>query len=246
MILASGRGSNFESISDHIELGILQNVRVGCLICNRPGALVVELARSRGVRVTEIGGIFGKKYSSSDERENARRQFEENCLSAVANDWIDLVVLAGFDQLLSREFVEHFPHRILNIHPAYDLVKYGGKNMVGQRIHKLVIENKEEYSGCTVHVVIPEVDQGPAVLKKRVKVLSCDTPETLEKRILLREHLIYPEAIQLYADSRVKFDPSGACIVDFTSGSWEPEWNKRQSKYIQIHSEEMSEIFNES
>jgi phosphoribosylglycinamide formyltransferase-1 len=239
LVLASGRGSDFQAISDHIQLGILQGIEIQHLICNHPGAPVVSRARNAGVDVIEIPGIHGTKYSSPEEREKARIEFDQNCLAAVRKDSIDLVILAGFDQLMSREFVSSYPDKILNIHPAYDLQKYGGKNMVGKKVHSLVIQNKEKYSGCTVHIVTTELDQGPPILKKKVQVLPDDTPESLERRILLWEHLIYPKAIQMYIDSRVSGDDLNA---DQKLASWETQWNERQRKYILEHRQELSEI----
>ncbi len=245
MVLASGRGSDFQSIVDHIELRVLEGARVNLLVCNRAGALVLERARKLGVQAVVIEGIHGEKFSSREDKEKARLAFDENCLSLIEKYHIDLSLLAGFDQLVSDTFVEAFPNRIMNIHPAYDLIKFGGKSMIGPKVHDLVIKTGARYSGCTVHFVTKLTDQGPAIIKKRVKVRPDDTPQSLESRILLWEHLVYPEAIQLFVDGRVILDESGTrCFVDRLSNNWELEWTQRQQAYIESHNE-MKEIVSE-
>jgi len=108
---------------------------------------------------------------------------------------VDIICLAGYLYLLPSEIIEHYPNRILNIHPSL-LPKFGGKGMYGLNVHKAVIEAGETESGCTVHLVTPEYDQGKIVLQVKCKVKEDDTPETLASRILLLEHAAYPIALE--------------------------------------------------
>ncbi len=239
LFLASGRGSNFQSFVDHIELGILRNLLIAGVVCNQNRAPVLDRARKAGIQTFEIEGVTGKKFSSPEEREEARIAFDKQCLDIVKSQSIDFVVLAGFDQIVSKKFVDAFPLKIINIHPAYDLKKFGGKNMIGSRVHESVLSSGVEYSGCTVHFVTGKVDQGPAILKRRVPVLPGDTGSKLGERILLEEHLAYPEALQLLVEGRVLVSDSGdGCFVDFYSDNWDIFWYERQCAYIDIQSKQ--------
>src|SRR5579885_1297529 len=104
------------------------------------------------------------------------------------------VCLAGFTRLLPNEVLAAYPHRVLNIHPAL-LPKYGGKGMYGMRVHEAVLGSGDLESGCTVHSVNEQYDDGAIILQRRVPVLPGDTPETLAHRVLEQEHIAYPEAL---------------------------------------------------
>jgi phosphoribosylglycinamide formyltransferase 1 len=235
VFLASGRGSNFQSFVDHLRLGILKNVSIKGIICNHLGAPVLQRAKAAEIAAYEIEGVAGKKFGSSEEREQARMAFDNECVSVSKLLEADYVILAGFDQILTENFTDNFSYRILNIHPAYDLRVFGGKNMVGSKVHELVISRKMSYSGCSIHLVTSSVDQGPVILKKRVDVLPNDTARTLESRILEQEHLAYPEALQLLVDGRVVISGAGSrCLIDRYSENWDIEWAKRQESYLEF------------
>jgi phosphoribosylglycinamide formyltransferase-1 len=233
LFLSSGRGSNFQSFVDHVRLDILKNVSIKALVCNHLGAQVLQRAKAANITAFEIEGVTGKKFNSSKEKDEARLAFDNECVAISKTFDIDYVILAGFDQILTKSFNDNFPYRILNIHPAYDLRVFGGRNMVGSKVHEAVIAQKMRYSGCSVHLVTNSIDQGPVVMKKRVDILPNDTPRTLESRILEQEHLAYPEALQLLVDGRVILSESGSgCFVDRYSEDWDIEWSKRQESYI--------------
>lgn len=233
VVLASGRGSDFQAIADHKRLGILTNVTIVGLVCNHEGSQVIKRAQNLGVETFLIKGIAGEKFTSPNEKEKARINFDRSCIEIVRKLDADLVVLAGFDQIVSKDFVEACKFKILNIHPAYDLKRFGGRNMVGKKVHELVLKSEVQYSGCTIHFVTSDIDGGPVILKKRVDLSELETPESLEKKILHIEHIAYPEAIQLVADGRVQVDESGKrCYVDRFSDGWDIEWNHRQQSYI--------------
>jgi phosphoribosylglycinamide formyltransferase-1 len=214
-------------------LGVLKDISIKALICNHPGIQVVRRARNAEITTFEIEGVTGKKFGSREEKHQARLAFDNECVSISKTLNIAYIVLAGFDQILSKSFTNNFPYRILNIHPAYDLKLFGGKSMVGLKVHETVLGQKMNYSGCTVHFVTGAVDQGPVILKKRVQVLPNDTPEKLESRILEQEHLAYPEALQMVVDGRVYIPSSGnQCYVDRYGDNWDIEWSRRQEAYI--------------
>jgi phosphoribosylglycinamide formyltransferase-1 len=237
-VFASGRGTDFQAIVDHEKLGILKGVEVAALISNHFGSMAVQRAKREGIPVIEIEGVTGKSFSSPVEREQARISFDEECIRRLGHLKVDLIALAGFDQLLSNVMLERFPYRILNIHPAYDLVKFGGRNMVGNRVHLAVIKSGVKYSGCTVHFATAIIDLGPPILKQRVPIDAGETPDSLERKILSCEHLLYPKAIQLVVDRRVKIDDSGRrCFVDLFSDNWDIDWSERQQAYVRANPE---------
>jgi phosphoribosylglycinamide formyltransferase-1 len=233
IVLASGRGTDFQAIADHKTLEVFKNVDIVGLICNHEDAPVIKRAQNVGVQSFVFRGVVGEKFPSKDARENARVAFDDSCIEIVKKLDADLVVLAGFDQIVSREFVEACRFKILNIHPAYDLKRFGGRNMVGRKVHQLILKSGVGYSGCTIHYVTNDIDGGPVLLKKKVDISKTETPESLEKKVLRLEHVAYPEAVQLIADGRVGVDESGKrCYVDRYSDGWDIDWSQRQQIYI--------------
>ncbi len=216
IVLASGRGSGFQSMIDHVKFGVLKNVEISYLVTNNPQTQAVERAKKHGIRY-EIA-------------EGKTEEIERKIQGIIKANNVDLIVLAGWMKILSEEFVRSFPHRITNIHPSL-LPKFGGKGMYGSRVHEAVLEAHEKTSGCTVHFVTENVDGGPIIIQHTVPVLSDDTPESLAARVLVEEHKAYPKAIQLIADQRVKVS-SGKAIIDI-SGDWDKKWKSRQLKYVQ-------------
>ena len=238
-MLASGRGSDFQAIADHINLGILNNVKIECLVCNHEGTMVLERAKKIGIEAFCFPGVTGTKFERREEKEAARSSFDRKWRDHAKKSGVGLVVLAGFDQILSSVALENNPPLLINIHPAYDLQRFGGKNMVGRKVHESVLNSGVDHSGCTVHVVTNQVDMGAPILKKKVKIASSETVESLEQKVLAAEHLAYPEAIQLLADDRVIIKDEGSkCFVDRLSNNWDSEWRSRQAKYLETHPEE--------
>ena len=230
-ILASGRGTDFQAILDHIRMKILVNVEVKLVIYNNKDAYVRERAENAGIKTKFIQGTVGQKFDSKELREDARVEFDKQVVESCNNEGVELIVCAGFNQILSEYLVEHYTNRILNIHPAYDVVNYGGYGMVGMKVHNAVIEAGEKISGCTVHYIDSTVDLGPVLLQAKVPIYNRDTAESLAERVLVIEHRTYPKAIQLHADKRVRIE-NNKSVIDVTSGGWEKKWNDRQIEYF--------------
>ncbi len=238
-VFASGRGSNFRAIADHAKLGVLENVQVSLLVTNDARAPAIDIAKERSIPHVLIEGVFGRKFASKDERDKARKEFDEQAVEVLKQNRIDLVALAGFMQVLGPTIVSAFKYRILNIHPALDLVRFGGSGMFGERVHQAVLRAGEKYSGCTVHYVDESVDGGPIVLQATVPVELGDTAEYLAQRILVQEHRTYSKAIQLHADERISVH-DGRGIVDW-SRDWDERWNRRQESFIRNQNEQRQE-----
>lgn len=195
-VFASGGGSNFKSILDATRTGELAADVVLC-VSSRPDAGVVERARSAGIAVHVIPGDMSGNLAG--------------LIRSLRIHDVDLIALAGFMLLIPPRLIRMFPDRILNIHPAL-LPDFGGKGMYGMRVHRAVIERGSLHSGATVHVVDEKYDTGPVVLQKKIDVLPGDSAEDLAARVLVVEHKIYPQALELFARGLIVFDGRKAII----------------------------------
>lgn len=190
-ILASGRGSNFVSLTEACREGRVDADPV-VLISNNPDAKVLERAKQRDVPPHFV-----------PYEEFGRSHFEQHAVSLLREYGCDLVALAGFMRILTSDFLEHFPERVLNIHPSL-LPAFRGLDAQAQ-----ALEYGVKVTGCTVHVVTEEVDAGPIVDQIAVRVHEDDTVESLSKRILEREHELYPRAMQQYIETRLRQPSTG-------------------------------------
>lgn len=199
-ILASGGGTNLQAIIDRIQDGTL-HAEIALILSNKPSSGALQRGRQAGIPTLCI-----------DQRQyKDRLEFDRAMVAALTEVNVDLVVMAGFMRLISNEFLEAFPGRIMNIHPAL-LPAFAGLNA-----QKQALEHGARITGCTVHFVDAGVDTGPIIVQAAVPVLQDDTLETLSTRILRQEHRIYPEAIRLFAEGRlrlverqVRIDPAPA------------------------------------
>lgn len=179
-VLVSGGGSNLQSIIDKSKSGELQ-CKVEVIIGDR---------ECYGVERAKEAGIDGYTLDRKVLKKELCREIDK----IVSEKGIDLIVLAGFLSIIDEEFVNKWKGRIINIHPSL-LPKFGGPGMYGIRVHEAVLKAGEQESGCTVHYVDTAVDSGEIIAQKRVKVLEGDTPEILQKRVLVEEHKLLPESI---------------------------------------------------
>jgi len=191
-ILISGRGSNMEYILKSIKQKKIP-INPAIVISNKSDAKGLEIAKKLGVK-TEV--IESKDFKGS------KSEYDKKIITILEKNGITprngLVCLAGFMRIISPEFVQKYKNRIINIHPAL-LPSFPGLDA-----QKQAIDYGSKYSGCTVHFVDSGVDTGPIILQAIVKVKKEDTKETLSKRILQKEHQIYPEAVRLFAEKRIK------------------------------------------
>jgi len=191
-ILISGRGSNMEAILKSVKKNKML-VNPAVVISNKPDAKGIKLAQKLGVQthVIESRGIKGANWD-----------YDKKIVAVLEKSGVTpkngLVCLAGFMRILSPEFIRYFKGRIMNIHPAI-LPSFPGLHSQRQ-----AVEYGVKYSGCTVHFVDEGVDTGPIIIQDIVKVNDNDTEETLSKRILRKEHQIYPTAIRLFCEGKIK------------------------------------------
>lgn len=186
-VLISGGGTNLQAIIDAIESGKL-DARIEIVISNRADAYGLVRARNHGL-ATQV--LDHKQFAS-------REAFDQSVVETLRRHGVELVVLAGFMRLLSPVLVKAFSNRIMNIHPALL------PSFPGLHVQKRALEHGVRFSGCTVHFVNEECDEGPIIIQAVVPVLQADTEESLAARILEQEHRIYPRAIQLYSEGRLR------------------------------------------
>ena len=195
-ILISGRGSNFEAIANSIAQRKL-DAEIAIVIANKASAGGLEIARQRGIPMRAIP-------SQGMDRED----YDKLLVDELRTHEVELVCLAGFMRLLSANFVRAFPNRVLNIHPSL-LPAFPGLDAQRQ-----ALEHGVKVTGCTVHFVDEFLDSGPIIVQSAVPVLDRDTVETLSARILLQEHSIYSQAIQLIAEDRVTIEERRVLICE--------------------------------
>ncbi len=193
-ILLSGRGSNFVAIADSIVAGRIPDARIVVVISNRADAPGLETARQRGLNALVI-----------PSKGKPREEHDREVVTALLENKVDLICLAGYMRLLSPWFVRQFPAKILNIHPSL-LPSFPGLEAQEQAFAYGV-----KVTGCTVHFADEELDHGAIVLQKAVPVLDSDDEHTLAARILEQEHIAYSEAIRIVLEG--KFAIRGRRIV---------------------------------
>ena len=190
-ILISGRGSNLKAIIDAIHNGYLDRVNLEVVIANRDAS---------GLRHAEEAGIpYYTVHRIVDGAKISKEEHDKKAMEVLEKYDIDLIVLAGYDQVLQKQFVNRYEWKIMNIHPSL-LPSFGG-TLHGQ---KDALDYGVKISGCTVHFIEAGVDTGPIIIQAAVPVKDDDTPETLSDRIIEHEHIIYPKAIKLFSENRLK------------------------------------------
>ena len=175
-VFISGNGSNLKSL---IQFSKKKNSPISIEL------IISDNSKAKGLK-------FGKIFRISNKVFNYRNKIiiEKKIISEINNKKIKLICLAGFMKILSKDFIKSFRGNILNIHPSL-LPKYKGLNT-----HQRAISNCEKYSGCTVHFVNSRLDSGKIILQKKVKISKSETAKSLEKKILVQEHKLYPKAIR--------------------------------------------------
>jgi phosphoribosylglycinamide formyltransferase 1 len=192
-VLASGRGSNLQAVIDAIEAGTVQ-AKIVTVISNKQEALALERARRHG-----LSSLFVDPKPHAG-RPDSREAYDRELLGVLRQHDVELVLLAGYMKIVTMVLVEAFANRMMNIHPSL-LPSFPGLD-----VQKKAIEWGCKLAGCTVHFVTEGVDEGPIILQAAVPILDEDTPDTLAARILQQEHRIYPRAVQLFAEGRLRVE----------------------------------------
>lgn len=201
-VLVSGGGTTMQYILDRIKAGKL-DAAIDVVVSSRSDAYALERARNSGIPHHAVNrGDF-----------DDLQEFNREILRVLDGYTIDLVVLAGFMSLLTPEFVQRYPDRIVNVHPAL-IPCFCGDKMYGDRVHQAVLDAGVKLTGCTIHFVDEIYDHGPIILQRAVPVLDDDTLETLRARVQAEEKKLYVEALQLFAEGRLEVRGSRVFVLD--------------------------------
>jgi phosphoribosylglycinamide formyltransferase-1 len=195
-VLVSGRGSNLQTIINSIEKGYIENAGINVVISNKGDAYALERGKNHGISTV---------FLDPSRCDNAG--YDRKILEVLKQYDIDLLLLAGYFQLLGPEIIEAYRNRILNIHPSLL------PSFKGLRAQKQALEYGVKVVGCTVHFVDEGLDSGPIILQSCVPVIQGDTEKTLTARILEQEHIIYPEAVRLFVEGKLKI--KGRTVISF-------------------------------
>ena len=185
-VLISGSGTNLQAIIDAIEEKRL-DAAIRVVISNRGDAQGLNRAKNHRIPTEVV----------DHHRSPTREAYDQSLIDILNARKVELAILAGFMRLLSPLFVRAFPNRIMNVHPSL-LPAFPGLH-----VQRKAVDYGVRFSGCTVHFVSEECDQGPVIIQAVVPVFPDDTEETLSARVLKEEHRIYPRAIQLYSEGRL-------------------------------------------
>jgi phosphoribosylglycinamide formyltransferase-1 len=188
-VLVSGNGSNLQAIIDSIEKGHIKNAAINVVISNKANAYALERAKNYGINTVFL-----------DPCEYDKDGYDRTILKILNQYNTDLLLLAGYFRLLGNEIIELYRNRVMNIHPSL-LPAFKGLHA-----QKQAFEYGVKVAGCTVHFVDEGLDSGPIILQRCVPVLPGDTEETLTARILEQEHIIYPEAVRLFTEGKLKIE----------------------------------------
>ena len=196
-LLVSGQGSNLQAIINSIEKGHIKNAAINVVISNKADAYALERARNHG-----IDAVF------LDPGGYDKTGYDRAILDVLEQYNVDLLLLAGYFRLLGNELIEAYRYRIMNIHPSL-LPAFKGLHAQRQ-----AFEYGVKVAGCTVHFVDEGLDSGPIVLQNCVPIIPGDTEETLTTRILEQEHIIYPEAVKLFVEGKLKIEGRNVVLLN--------------------------------
>lgn len=193
-VLISGSGTNLQTLIDNTKSGYIKG-KIKLVISNRKDAYGLKRAERAGIETLYLNP---KAFNSSEE-------YNREIIKELNKRNVELVVLAGYLKVLSKDFVEEYKGRIINIHPSL-IPSFCGKGYYGERVHKEVLEYGVKVTGATVHFVDEGTDTGPIILQEVVEVREDDTVATLKERVLKVEHKLLPEAVKLYCDRKLSIN----------------------------------------
>jgi phosphoribosylglycinamide formyltransferase-1 len=200
-LLVSGRGSNLQAIIDAIE-GNSLSAEIAVVLSNKQDAAGLERARKHGAPAVWLDP---KPFAGRPDR---REAYDRALLEVLQKHEVDLVLLAGYMKIVTAVLVAAYENRMMNIHPSL-LPSFPGLD-----VQKKAIEHGCKIAGCTVHFVTEGVDEGPIIIQAAVPILEGDTPDALAARILEQEHKVYPRAVQLYAEGRLRVEGRRVVVAE--------------------------------
>ena len=195
VVLISGNGSNLQSIIDNAKS---IDLNICCVVSNKKDAFGLKRAAKVNIPCIALDEtLFDSKLG-----------FDQEIMKVIDNYQAEVIILAGYMRILSADFISKYSGKILNIHPSL-LPKFPGLNT-----HQRAIDASEKKHGASVHFVTDEVDGGPVIAQKSVNIDSTDNPQTLAKKVLEKEHVLYPKVIRWYTQGRLKLLNNKTVILD--------------------------------
>ncbi|MEM1092979.1 MAG: phosphoribosylglycinamide formyltransferase [Bacteroidota bacterium] len=194
-VFASGGGSNFQSILDAVQRGDLPQTEIALCVSNKLQAGALQRAERHGIPTAVL----------RPEDFDSAPAYVEAVLGTLEAHHVDFVALAGYMRKIPSAVVAAYANRMVNIHPSL-LPAFGGQGLYGQRVHEAVLAAGVRWTGATVHLVDDDYDTGPIVAQEPVIVEHTDTPKSLAARVLETEHRLYPQALRLFAEGRVRIE----------------------------------------
>jgi len=185
VVLASTRGTDLQAIIDEIKAGKMSGIELSAVISNKKNCYALERAKEQGFETYFVS-----------QKGKTREEFDKEMAEIIKNKQTDLIVLVGYMRILSTWFVREFKNKIINIHPAIDMKKYGGAGFFGGNVHEAVLKAGEKETGCTIHYVTEDVDTGPIIAQAKVKIEPGETVDTLKEKVQEQEKKLYPEVIR--------------------------------------------------
>ncbi len=198
-VLISGGGTNLQSIIDKIDEGYI-NGEIVAVISNKKDAYGLKRAEKNGI----------DNYYIDRTKYDTDISFDKEILSVLQKKNVDLVVLAGYLKILSKEFVKRYKNRVINIHPSL-IPSFCGRGFYGKKVHKGALEYGVKVTGATVHFVDDGTDTGPIILQECVRIDEDETVDSLQKKVLKIEHKLLPEAVKLFCEG--KLDVKGRKVI---------------------------------
>lgn len=204
VVLASGGGTNLQALIDAQQSDQITNGWIGYVICSNPKAYALERAARAQIPTLVLSP---KQYADMPS-------YTDALLSALQRIQPDLIVLAGFMHILDRKITDAYANRIINVHPSL-IPSFCGVGYYGLRVHQQVLEYGVKLTGATVHFVNEKADAGAIILQKAVPVKQNDTPQCLQKRVMVcAERVLLPQAVDLFCQGRIQL-VAGKAIVTF-------------------------------
>lgn len=207
-VLVSGGGTNLQQLIDAQAAGRLGGGEIVTVVSSKPGVYALERAQKAGIEAIVLSR---KDYPDVEV-------YSQALIDALKARNVELVVLSGFLTITSDSFVQAFPNRIMNVHPAL-LPAFGGKGYYGLHVHEAVLSRGCKLTGATVHFANEVCDGGPIILQRAVEVQEGDTPESLQKRVMEQaEWTLLPEAVSLFCQGRLRVEDGKVSIAPAHAG----------------------------
>lgn len=184
-VLASTNGTDLQAIIDEMKAGKMEGIELSAVISNKKNCNALKRTRENGYDAYFV-----------DPKGKSREEFDKEMGEILHEKDVDLICLIGYMRILSDWFIDEFEGKIINVHPAIDLQKYGGEGFFGGNVHKAVLDAGETETGCTIHYVTKDVDAGPVIAQEKVEIEPDDTVDTLKEKVQACEKRLYPEVIR--------------------------------------------------